>query len=218
MFCPKCGNTIQPNETFCAACGTAVNQQPAAAAPAAEAKKANPLAGILENKKMLMIGAGALVAVILLIVLFSSIFSVHSSAEKVAKAYVEAFVTEDVEGELDLYPKFYLEYMADERYDMKEYDKDKLIRKIEKSRNWEKDDDVEIEFIEVEAKETKGKGDDKVKAKDVVKDFLKGIDCYEEYKNVDDAMFVTVGAEVDDEDGELTILCAKISGKWYVLD
>ena len=54
-------------------------------------------------------------------------------------------------------------------------------------------------------------------AKDAVKAILKMIDCYDEYKNVDDAMYVEIGYEADDEDGENKVLCVKMSGKWYVL-
>ena len=34
MFCPKCGNNLPDNATFCNVCGNALNQQPVKAQPA----------------------------------------------------------------------------------------------------------------------------------------------------------------------------------------
>ena len=215
MFCPKCGNTLQPGETFCAACGTAVSQQGAANANAPQEPKKNPLEAILADKKKLIIAAGALVAVILVIVLISGVFSTQSSASKVAEAYVTASIRDDVEGTLELMPEFILERMAEEEYDMKEYDFDKLVRKIKKEADIdEPDDEIEIDIIENEPQDD---DDDKEDAMDAVKAYLKMIDCYDEYKNVDDAMYVEIGYEADDDDGERNVLCVKMSGKWYVL-
>ena len=210
MNCPKCGNPIQPNEAFCSVCGAAVEQTPA--------EKKNPLDAILANKKLLIIIAGAVLATILLIVVLAGVFSTQSSAEKVAKAFVIAEEREDIEAQVDLMPEFYLEYVAEEVYEMKKYDEEKLIRKIKKATDIdEPDDEVEIKIVEVEVKETYGSGDDKVKAKDRVRSFLKSCDNYDVMEDVSDCAFVTVGYEVDDEEEEATILCAKISGKWYAL-
>lgn len=82
MFCPRCGDLIEPNETYCNKCGFAINN------PAINSNNKLPsyyvpnnqkIFKFLNNKKMLFVGFG--VGIVIVTILFVCIFVVNNGSK-----------------------------------------------------------------------------------------------------------------------------------------
>ena len=136
MFCGNCGTNNQDGTAFCANCGAPLvsNQQP----QSASAQFSLP-EFFKKNMKAIIIGAAALVALILLIALLSGGHG-YSSPEDAAEAWIEGKYDCDVGDMLSaVYP---------EMADAIEKDLEKYIEKLEKEV-----DLVDADFSDFEAEE-----------------------------------------------------------------
>lgn len=89
VFCPNCGKQLAANATFCDACGTAMNQvvynEPVAenyaqAYDYAAPEQQSPIQGLLSKlsfipKKLIGLGVAAVALVLVLVILFSTVFT-----------------------------------------------------------------------------------------------------------------------------------------------
>lgn len=102
-FCTKCGTKVIEGTKFCQSCGTPVEQaQVSPNSTTANPTVANPttnLSNPKSNKNPIILGAVALVAVLLLVFIVKGVFGYPSSPQKVAKAFVETLCMEgDLKG------------------------------------------------------------------------------------------------------------------------
>ena len=212
-ICPTCGNQLNDDAVFCAACGNAV---PAAveAAPQVggfEPAAAQPSGG---NKKALIaIIAAAAAVVVVVVVLFTTVFNSNAAAKRAVKSYLKAISNRNATKIVDmLYPKPVLEDMEDEW----DTDKDDLIDGFEDSfedLDDEYGDDWKVKDIKIK------------KVKDLKDDDFE--DLQEDYEDdydmkITDAKEVKVEFKVegDDDDDKMagTITVIKYKGKWYIED
>lgn len=93
MVCKKCGKEIPEGTKFCTGCGEPVEAAASPVEGTAEGK--NPMKAIPDDKKKLIIGAGcAVVALVVVILLFGMIFG--DSPKKTFKAFVTGTFSCDV--------------------------------------------------------------------------------------------------------------------------
>ncbi len=143
----------------------------------------------------------------------SSVFSSQKSAEEVAEAFILGQIKGDVEAQIKFIPEFYLEYIAENRYDMEKYDKDELISKVKTAKGIDKPNtDIEFEIIEVKLHDD---DEGKREAKTKLKSDMKYIDSYDLYEAVEDEIYVSIDFRVEGKNRAQRILCLKMDSKWY---
>ncbi len=241
MFCPKCGQEILGNATFCAYCGEPVTAQPpvqqqpavptepVVAVQPAESNVVNyqapqytepsfqnnmPAPKKANGKLFALIGAGvAVVAAIILI--FVLIFSGpdHSSAETIAIDYITAQADGDAGTLLDCMPDFAVDALCKQSG---VEDEGALEEQMQITLDAKL---AEIDSIEIgEAKITK-----KYDKEDILEIFEDSPYKKSDYKDTLQAgAYVEVKVTVIDRDGDkdtdtVRILCAQIDSDWYVV-
>lgn len=143
----------------------------------------------------------------------SSFFSSQKSAEEVAEAFIKGQIKDDVEAQINLIPEFYLEYIAEKRYDMEKYDKDELICKVMQKNGIDMPNtDIQFEIFEVKIHDDE---EGKQEAKSKLKSDMKYIGSYELYEDVEDEVYVSIEFKAEGKNRAQRILCLKMEGKWY---
>lgn len=236
-FCNNCGSILDDDAMFCTNCG-AQEQQPAAA-PAYEeqynyggdpiygeeqpsydeaqpeaGKSENPLKGIMSklgDLKTLIIGAVAVIAVVVLCVLLFG-----SSVNKAVKNY-QAVLNGKAGKVASLAPSAYWKYWKDEEG----------ITKADVKKDFkEQYEDSKEELEELYGKNVKFTIKVTEKDKMSKKDLEEIADQLEDNYEIDDKKVkagyeleceMTIKGKEDDDEIETTLYAVKISGNWYVV-
>ncbi len=121
MFCTQCGAELQDGAKFCIKCGSPVEGSPAAGRPAGAGPVTAPVhqkpGGKMDQKKLFMIGAAALVVIVVFAI--GSLFKGDGkggagSPEEAFDTYFAGFCEQDFDRMLEVYPEFVIEYYGGE--------------------------------------------------------------------------------------------------------
>ena len=209
-ICPTCGNQLNDEAVFCAACG---NPVPASVEAAPQAGGFEPAA--VQNpggntKKLIAIIAAAAAVVVLIVVLCTTVFSSNAAAKRTVKSYVKALNNKDSKQIVKLScPEPLLEYAEDEF----DEDADDLADDL---------DEVFDEFDDAFDDDWKFSCEIK-KVKDMKKGDFKDLkeDYEDEYDmEITDAKEVkvkmTIEADGEEESDTIEATVYKYKGKWYI--
>lgn len=206
MFCGKCGTQNADGVAFCAGCGAALGG--AKKAKKFDLSKIN--INLKDRKTLIGLGAGVLVLIVLLVLLFSG-----RSAKGTAEAFMDAMIDADSEAMFELVPDKVMDYLMEEegmtKRDLKEM-YEELDEELADTYEWMEDYyggklKITYEIVDEE---------------DVDKDDLEDIkELYEEVDvKVKDAkvfeikMTMKVGSHKETQNLELTVI--KVGGSWYI--
>lgn len=200
MICPKCQAEVNDNLMFCSNCGEKLND-------------ALPVAIQSGNKrKFKWIPLIALLLIPLLLLTIFSGFSIHSSPEQVARAFVTAELNADVKGILECLPDALISRL-NEHYDLSESaSTGKLAKRLDdeipRGDVRQVYDEYDIVSVEVTRELTLGKYYDKYD----YYEFIRGSDYDEDCE----VAVVNVCIEVGGDETEVRLFCMKSNFKWYV--
>jgi len=113
MYCPKCGDVVEPNESFCNKCGNRLDTPYNNQILSPPIKK--------ESKKRLMIVMGIVIGSFVLLIIFCSIFIIKSNS---SNFYIsndtyndETIVSENTNTKVERKSKYTTIYIADNMYE-----------------------------------------------------------------------------------------------------
>ena len=210
-FCPKCGKPFEENASNCAFCGTKNPAAPAAVNPNVEkiVNKARSL-----NKKNIAILAGAAIALIVVIIIISTI------AGNGYKKAIDNFFDFTVEGKVNklekLAPEAFWEEL-EEDFDIKLKDlKDQLEESFEAELEELEDEygrNLKVKYKVLEKEEMDE--DDLDDLKDTLKDSY-GIKKKSVQKALEVEVEATIKGKEDEDTMEQDMVIVKIDGDWYI--
>ena len=229
MFCPNCGTQFENETATCPNCGT-VASQPAPEVPVAEAPVAAPEAEVfapaeevaapakkLNNKTIGLIGIGAIVLIIVLVL--SIALSGGGALERPMKLSKQIMLDGKVKKIEDFYPKAYWTYMEEEEDTkvsdaLKEFEEefDEYFEPIDKALGKAYGDNYKVKY------KITNKDKASSKALESIQDGLK--DNYDiPKKNVKSAkeleIELTIKGKEDKDTEEIEVFAVKLNGDWY---
>ena len=228
-LCVKCGAALEDTAMFCNVCGTQqpapqqpvyqqpVYQQPVYQQPAPQQPKPKMPIQLDEKKKKILIGAGAVVGVILIILLAVLIF------QPAGKGAVDTMYDVMYEGEVDkcedLLPEQMWEYLEDNNVSQGDFEDgaEKVSKSITKSakKQFGSDYDIKYEIIE-----TKDLEDSDVRKLASAMSKLYGNRKYLKKDDVQDIKEIWVKTTIEGSKGKdisiSNMAIIKVDGKWYV--
>ncbi len=213
MLCEKCGAQNPDGLTRCAVCG----------APLAEEKKSGKAARFdlknMDRNKLMgfaVIAAVVLVAVILLIVLFSG-----RSDTSTLKKYVEATLTLDAKKLVSLFPDAYFKAIAEEEGISKAEAKEDMIDELEEYFDHKDGMYDDIDFDEIKIQKVEIRHEDKYSKKQVREaneEFEDESGVELNAKEMKDCEVKVTGKHDGDQFSfKVNITLIKIGGSWYTM-
>ncbi len=216
-FCGNCGTMMDDSAVICGNCGSAL---PETQAPA---KKANPLSGVVDgvkngNKSNLIKVGIAVVALVVVIVLISSLFS--GGSDKIIKKFIKAYDKENPEAIVKIVAPYIVD-LADKAHEDLEDAFEEEIEEFYDYMEEELDTDKFSIKYKIEEKEEWDKDD----LEDYVDEMKYGLEFYDIdfdddklTKGYEYEVAVTVKGGGDDEKVDLFVTVVKYDGKWYLAE
>lgn len=208
MNCKKCGASYENGTAFCPNCGAPVDDVTPSAEtnPTATDAIAAANTNASTNKKQLLIaGVCILAALIILIVLFSTLFG--NSAKSVTKKYYKALEKSSASKLLDTVPDDYLKEIRKENDLSKKELKEKVQEYLDENDDY---DDISVTF----------KGSEKMSSKEISEELSDDFAGSKVKKAIEYDLKVKYttdkGDNVSTEEEEFIVF--KYKGDWYSLD
>lgn len=211
-FCPKCGKPFEENASNCAFCGAKNPAAPAAAVNPNVEKIVNKARSL--NKKNVAILAGAVVALVLVIVIISSI-----AGNRYKKA-IDNFFDFTVKGEINKLEQLAPESFWEELEEKEDLDIDDIMDELEENFEEElesledyygKNIKVKYKVLEKEVMDE----DDLDDLKDTLKENY-GIKKKSVQKALEVEVEATIKGKEDEDTMEQDMVIVKIDGDWYI--
>lgn len=195
MFCKKCGKELKNEEKFCSTCGTFVSEGEAEEKIKEKAKKLNAKSIIA------ILGIMAVAAVIVSsLIVFGN--RTNRSPEIVAKTLIESYYEADGEKMLGCLPKSMVNVMKMQFGGSKKA----LIK------------DFETNMSSFEKMSCKIISSEIYTDPDELEDYIEDDEFSMFLADATDYSFVEVRTMIDGDIETNIVFCAKIGGKWYVVD
>ena len=207
MFCGKCGTQNAEGVPFCAGCGA-----PLGGGSKKEKKFNLPKINInlKDRKTLICLGAGAIVLVVLLFLLFGG-----RSAKGTAEDFMDAMIDADSEAMFDLVPGKVIDYLMEEE-DMDKRDLQEMYEELDEElvEMYEEMEDYyggKLKITYEIADEWEIDGDDLEDIQEMYEEFDVKVKAA---KVIEIDMTMKVGSHKEKDTIELVVI--KVGGSWYI--